>query len=359
MLDMTTPTIARGTTTTTPDPTVLGGYLRQARAAEHLLAGLLATAAVGAPEQHRDMVTEQATRARQRTHDLDARLAALAHPGPLSTAAAAVRDLAGDTVGISTAALGATLGLLRRDPVEPTLLERTSDLAAAAAYARSCHRALAEAARTLDDTTTADLASTCHDETRALLDQLDDAVPTLVAAAMATTGGRSSYRAAVATATAQVRGAAGNLYADAGHAQHELRDAVADLLRRTRRVPGATQAEATVGELTAVAAAPEDLPIDGYEKLTVTQIIERLPALTQAQLATVHGFETAHANRSRVLTKIQSLREDEPWPGYDTMSVKEIRNRLSDAGPAVARAAREYERRHQNRAEVLGGAPTS
>jgi hypothetical protein len=109
-----------------------------------------------------------------------------------------------------------------------------------------------------------------------------------------------------------------------------------------------------------VAAAPEDLPIAEYQNLTVSQIIERLPALTQAQLAIVHGFETAHANRSRVLTKIQSLRENEPWPGYDTMTVTEIRNRLSDAGPAVARAARDYERRHQNRADLLGAArPTS
>jgi hypothetical protein len=358
MLEMTTPTIARDTTTTTA--AALAGYLRQARAAEHLLAGLLTTAAAGAPEQHRDMVTEQATQARQRTHDLDARLAALAHPGPLSTAAAAVRELAGDTIGISTAALGATLGLLRRDPAEPTLLDRTSNLAAAAAYAHNCHRALAEAARTLDDTTTADLASTCHDETRTLLEQLDDAVPALVTAALATTGGRSSYRAAVATATAQVRGAAGNLYADAGHAQHELRDAVTDLLRRARRAPGITRAETTVGELTAVAAAPEELPIAEYQNLTVAQIIERLPALTQAQLATVHGFETAHANRSGVLNKIRALREDEPWPGYDTMTVEEIRDRLADAKPDVARAAREYERRHRNRADLLGAArPTS
>ncbi|GAA1282964.1 hypothetical protein GCM10009609_54550 [Pseudonocardia aurantiaca] len=344
-------------TTTTPGPTALVGYLRQARAAEHVLAGLLATAAAGAPEQHRDMVTEQATQARQRTHDLDARLAALAHPGPLSTTVAAVRELAGDTVGISAAALGATLGLLRRDPVEPTLLDRTSELAAAAAYAHNCHRALAEAARTLNDTTTAELASTCHDETRTLLDQLDDAVPALVTAALATTGGRSSYRAAVATATAQVRGAAGNLSTDAGHAQHELRDAVTDLLRRARRVPGVTRAETTLGELT---AAPEDLPIADYPTLTITQIIERLPALTQAQLGTLHGFETAHANRSRVLNKIQALREDEPWPGYDTMTVKEIRDRLSDADPAIARAARNYERRHHNRAHLLGAAdPTS
>jgi hypothetical protein len=356
---MTTSTTVHDTTTT-PGPTALLGYLRQARAAEHLLAGMLATAAAGAPERHRDMVTEQATQARQRTHDLDARLAVLAHPGPLSTAAAAVRELAGDPVGISTAALGATRGLLRRDPVEPTLLDRTSDLAAATAYTHSCHHALAEAARTLDDTTTADLASTGHDETRTLLDQLDEAVPALVTAALATTGGRSSYRAAVATATAQVRGAAGNLSADADHAQHELRDAVTDLLRRARRVPGVTWAEATIGEPTAVVAAPEELPIAEYQNLTVNQIIERLPALTQAQLATLHGFETANANRNRVLTKIKSLRENEPWPGYDTMTVEEIRNRLSDSDPALARTAREYERRHHNRTELLGaGHPTS
>jgi hypothetical protein len=248
---MTTSTIAGDTTTTTSDATTLAGYLRQARAAEHLLAGLLATAASGAPEQHRDVVTEQATRARQRTHDLDARLAVLAHPGPLSTAAAAVRELAGDTVGISTAALGATLGLLRRDPVEPTLLERTSDLAAAAAYAHNCHRAVAEAARILDDTTTADLASTCHDETRSLLEELDDAVPALVTAALATTGGRSSYRAAVATATAHVRGAAGNLYADADH-----RWVPAARRDTTVPTPIATATGHEMAPIAAVAASP-------------------------------------------------------------------------------------------------------
>jgi hypothetical protein len=354
---MTTPTIARETTTT-PGSAAVVGYLRQARAAEHLLAGLLATAAAGAPEQHQDMVTEQATRVRQRTHDLDARLAALAHPGPLSTAVTAVRELAGDTVGISAAALGGTVGLLRRDPVEPTLLERTSDLAAAAAYAHSCHRALAEAARALEDTTTTELASTCHEETRALLDQLDDAVPSLVTAALASTG-RSSYRAAVATATARVRSAAGNLGADAGHAQQEVRDAVSTLLRRARRAPD-VWTEPTPGEPTEAVAAPEELPIANYQNLTVAQIVERLRPLTQAELATLHGFETAHANRSGVLNKIRALREDEPWPGYDTMTVEEIRDRLSDAKPGDARAAREYERRHRNRTDLLGAShPTS
>jgi hypothetical protein len=65
-----------------------------------------------------------------------------------------------------------------------------------------------------------------------------------------------------------------------------------------------------------------------------------------------------------VLNKIGALREDEPWPGYDTMTVEEIRDRLPDADPDadpdVARAARDYERRHHNRAAVLAAArPTS
>jgi hypothetical protein len=255
-------------------------------------------------------------------------------------------------VGISATALGATLELLRRDPVEPTLLGRTSDLAAAAAYAHNCHRTLAEAGRALDDTTTAELASTCHDETRTLLDQLDDAMPPLVNTALATTGVRSSYRTAAATATAQVRSAAENLSADADHAQQELRTAVTDLLRRAGHALGVTRAEPT-RRPAAAAAPPEQLPIAEYPNLTVAQIIDRLPALSQAQMATLHGFETAHANRSGVLNKIRALREDEPWPGYDTMTVEEIRDRLSDADPDVARAAHDYERRHRNRTELF------
>lgn len=43
----------------------------------------------------------------------------------------------------------------------------------------------------------------------------------------------------------------------------------------------------------------------------------------------------------------------QPWPGYDTMTVEEIRDELSAADPDVARAARDYERRHRNRTEML------
>jgi hypothetical protein len=54
-----------------------------------------------------------------------------------------------------------------------------------------------------------------------------------------------------------------------------------------------------------------------------------------------------------VLARITALRTSEPWPGYDEMTVEELQSALSGADERRARAAREYERAHKNRAGVI------
>jgi len=44
---------------------------------------------------------------------------------------------------------------------------------------------------------------------------------------------------------------------------------------------------------------------------------------------------------------------DEPWGGYDDMTVEEIESRLRDASPALALAVRNYERKNKNRSTVI------
>ena len=52
----------------------------------------------------------------------------------------------------------------------------------------------------------------------------------------------------------------------------------------------------------------------------------------------------------------KSLQENEPFPGYDDLTAREIAQRVRDADEATAQKVRDYEGRHQRRVEVLEAA---
>ena len=64
---------------------------------------------------------------------------------------------------------------------------------------------------------------------------------------------------------------------------------------------------------------------DGNDELTAEDIIGKLAAISQIELAKVAAYERKNDNRSTVLTRISALQGDEPWPGYDELTVDEIR----------------------------------
>jgi hypothetical protein len=57
----------------------------------------------------------------------------------------------------------------------------------------------------------------------------------------------------------------------------------------------------------AIASTSTHLPIDDYESLAASQVVDRLPTLTPAELETVRHFETAHRGRRTVLGRIEQL----------------------------------------------------
>ena len=120
--------------------------------------------------------------------------------------------------------------------------------------------------------------------------------------------------------------------------------------RQARKVPGLAQAE---GELKGAIASEQDLAIPKYDSLNVEEIVGRLSELSQIDLAKVDAYERKHENRTTVLGRIDSLRKDEPWPGYDELTVDEIRKTLARADSKESREVREYERRHKERQGVL------
>jgi hypothetical protein len=54
-------------------------------------------------------------------------------------------------------------------------------------------------------------------------------------------------------------------------------------------------------------APPPDLPIEDYESLAASHVVDRLSTLTPAELHEVREFETAHRGRRTVLGRIEQL----------------------------------------------------
>ncbi len=96
-----------------------------------------------------------------------------------------------------------------------------------------------------------------------------------------------------------------------------------------------------------------ELPINSYDDLTAEDIVSKLSALSQEELRRVEQYEAKNANRSTVLKKIESLRAQEPWPGYDSLTVTETKDQLVDASESRMNKVRDYERGHKNRSSVI------
>ena len=123
--------------------------------------------------------------------------------------------------------------------------------------------------------------------------------------------------------------------------------------RKARKVPGVAQAE---GQIKGALASEGDLAITGYGKLTAAEIVEKLAHVSQVDLAKIDSYERKNENRTTILSRITSLRGDEPWPGYDELSVDEIRAVLDEGDENRVKHVRSYERSHKNRSGVIDAA---
>lgn len=97
----------------------------------------------------------------------------------------------------------------------------------------------------------------------------------------------------------------------------------------------------------------DELAINNYEDLTVDEIVGKLNGLSQEELRRIEEYESKNSNRSTVLRKIEGLRTQEPWPGYDSLTVTEIKDHLANAPEGRLVKVREYERSHKNRTSVI------
>jgi ferritin-like metal-binding protein YciE len=286
---------------------------------------------------------------REHAKRLQARLRELGAGGnPLRAVTRTAQAVAGQAFALAKT----PLDLVRGSGGEEKVLKNAKDACAAEAREIATYDALERLANDLGDQDTAKLAVSIRGDEEKMLDRIRREIPALTDAVVrAEVKGEPSYHLDETGAADAVREVAEDAK---GAARKAASGAKRTATRQARRVPGAAEAE---GLVKGAMASEEDLQIPDYDSLTADEIVQKLPSLSQVDLAKIGAYERSHQARATVLNRISALRSDEPWPGYDEMTAEEIVSRLREADDEdLARRVREYERAHKARSSVLHAA---
>ena len=323
-------------------------YLNEAHATEVSLTRVLQSQIAMAPrgsyrsglEKHLTQTRDHAKRVEKRLGDLDS------GNNPLQVAVGA----AGGVLGQVLALAKTPFDLVRGSGGAEKVLKNAKDACATEALEVATYTALEHLARSVGDATTADLAASIRADEQKMLDRVLGEIPKLTDAVVAAeVEGDGSYDISKTGAADAARAAGETAKKTAGSGTARAKRGA----RQARKVPGVTQAE---GQVKGAVASQEDLAIARYDKLTADEILTKLSDLSQIDLAKVDSYERKHENRTTVLSKITSLRGNEPWPGYDELSAADIESVLGEGDDERAKETRSYERSHKNRAGVLKAA---
>ena len=320
-------------------------YLGEAQATEDTLVRVLQSqiamtsrgAYRTALEQHLRQTRDHADRVARRRRELGQ------GGNPLTAAVGALESVVGQALAVGKA----PFDLLRGSGGEEKILKNAKDAYASEALEIATYTAIERLARSVGDDETAELAASIRADEEKMLDRVLREIPKLTDAVVrAEVEGNPSF---VATTT----GAGGAVRAVERVAKTTARTTAARAKRtsrQARKVPGVAQAE---GQIKGAVATEADLAIPRYDQLTADEIVGKLAALSQIDLAKVDAYERKNENRTTVLNRISALRGDEPWPGYDELTADEVQAVLSEGDDDRAEQVRSYERSHKNRAGVL------
>ncbi|HXB14405.1 MAG TPA: DUF892 family protein [Solirubrobacteraceae bacterium] len=320
-------------------------YLNEAHATEQALATVLKSQIAMSPRgRHRGGLETHLRQTRDHANRVERRLDELGHGNNLLQAGVGIVE----TVLGQALALGKTpLDLVRGSGGEEKVLKNAKDACATEALEIATYTAIERLARSVGDEQTEALAKSIRSDEQKMLDRLLNEIPALTEAVVGSdVRGNGSYDITKTGAADAVR--------DAGESVSETaRDAGSSAkrtARKARKVPGVAQTE---GQLKGALASEGDLAISGYGKLTAEEIVDKLSGLSQVDLAKIDSYERKNENRKTILSRVTSLRGDEPWPGYDELSVSEIRAVLDEGDEGRIKRVRTYERSHKNRAGVI------
>jgi len=256
-----------------------------------------------------------------------------------------------ETLVAQTLALGkAPFDLMRGSGGEEKVLKNAKDAAATEALEIATYTALERLATGVGDEQTAKLAKSIRADEERMLERIMREIPKLTDAVVgAEVEGKPSYDITKTGAADAAREAAQEVRKSARATKASGKRSA----RQTRKVPGVAQVE---GQVKGAVASEQDLAISRYDSLTAEEILAKLPELSQIDLAKIDSYERKNDNRTTVLSRITSLRRQEPWPGYDELTVAEIEAVLDESDEQRTKDVVAYERAHKDRAGVLRSA---
>ena len=321
-----------------PETQKIVQYLNEAHASEVALVRVLQSQIAMTPRgSYRDALETHLGETQNHARRVEQRLSALNAGGsnPLTSAVGVVETIVGQAL-----ALGKTpFDLLRGSGGEEKVLKNAKDACATEALEIATYTSLERLAKAAGDDETEKLAASILADEERMLARVLREIPKLTDAVVGRAPAYDVTKTGAAEATKEtVRKASA---------------ATKRTARQARKVPGVAQAE---GQVKGAVADESDLAIARYDSLTADEINARLPELSQVDLAKVDSYERRHENRTTVVNRISTLRGDEPWAGYDELTVADVRSALGEADDDRVKQVREYERAHKNRAGVLEAA---
>ncbi len=320
-------------------------YLNEAHATEHALARTLQAHIAVTPrgsyrsglEKHLGETKSQAERLERRMNELGV------SRNMVQIGLGVVESLAGQALALSKT----PIDLVRGFSGEEKLLKNAKDECATEALEIATYDALERLARNVGDEETAKLAADIRAEEERMLANLRKEIPKLTDAMVrAELEGDPSFDPSTIGAADAARSASSTVRSTAKKASGQAKRGA----KQARKVPGVAQVE---GEVKGAAAGEKDIPIANYDSLNASDVASRLNDLSQIDLAKVDAYERKNNARKSVLDKVNSLRGDEPYPGYDELGVEEVRELLNAADDERVSQVRDYERRHKGRQGVL------
>jgi ferritin-like metal-binding protein YciE len=320
-------------------------YLNEAHATElALVRELQAQIAMTPKGRYRDGLEQHLQETHGHARRIEERLGELGQgSNPLQLGVGVVQAVAGQALALAKS----PLNVLRGSGGEEKVLKNAKDAAASEALEIATYSSLARLAGVAGDKKTEALAKAVLRDERRMLDRVLDEIPDLTdAVARAEFNGDGSYDITETGAAETLReaGATATRTARKGGGQAKR------TARQARKVPGVTRAEGTVK---GAVASESDLAIPNYDSLSADDVQKKLSELSQVDLAKVNAYERKNQNRSTITSRIDSLRGDEPWSGYDELSVDEVRAALAEADEQRAKEVRAYEAKHKARAGVI------
>ena len=323
-------------------------YLGEAHASEVGLVSVLRSQIAMTPRgSYRDGLEKHLDETRRHAKRIQERL------GELGQGRSPVQVFVGfaETLISQSLALSKTpFDLLRGSGGEEKVLKNAKDACATEALEIATYTALERLATRVGDEETAKLAASILGDEERMLERVMREIPKLTDAVVgADLEGKPSYditKTGAADATREVAH-------DVKQSARETQARAKRTAREARKVPGVAQVE---GQIKGAVASEEDLAIARYDSLTAEEIVGKLPELSQIDLAKVDSYERKNDNRTTVLSRITTLRRQEPWPGYDELTVAEIEAVIGEGDEQRTKDVAAYERAHKNRAGVLRSA---